>query len=112
MDYTIIGNEVNLAARLQSHADLGGIVLAHETWSLVRDEIMAEEQAPITVKGFAAPVRNYRVAGIYDDLVDEGRLIRTDADGVQVTVDLTRRDRAGAIRALEDVLSRLRNRSA
>src|SRR5262249_29292708 len=24
MDYTIIGNEVNLAARLQSHADLGG----------------------------------------------------------------------------------------
>jgi adenylate cyclase len=30
MDYTIIGNEVNLAARLQSHAELGGIVVAHE----------------------------------------------------------------------------------
>ena len=27
MDYTIIGNEVNLAARLQSHADLGGILV-------------------------------------------------------------------------------------
>jgi len=30
MDYTIIGNEVNLAARLQSHAELGGILVAHE----------------------------------------------------------------------------------
>ncbi len=36
MDYTIIGNEVNLAARLQSHAELGGILLAHETSSLSR----------------------------------------------------------------------------
>ena len=38
VDYTIIGNEVNLAARLQSHADLGGILLAHETyaWSEMR----------------------------------------------------------------------------
>src|SRR5262245_118414 len=32
VDYTIIGNEVNLAARLQQHADLGGILLAHETY--------------------------------------------------------------------------------
>ena len=33
MDYTIIGNEVNLAARLQSHAELGGILVTHETSS-------------------------------------------------------------------------------
>ena len=38
VDYTIIGNEVNLAARLQSHADLGGILLAHETYALVKDD--------------------------------------------------------------------------
>src|SRR6266404_5625907 len=37
MDYTIIGNEVNLAARLQSHAELGGILVAHETASLIKD---------------------------------------------------------------------------
>jgi adenylate cyclase len=30
MDYTIIGKEVNLAARLQSRAELGGIVVAHD----------------------------------------------------------------------------------
>src|SRR5512147_3163767 len=53
VDYTIIGNEVNLAARLQSHADLGGILLAHETYPLVRDAVIAEETRTITVKGFS-----------------------------------------------------------
>ena len=44
---------MNLAARLQSHADLGGILLAHETYALVKDEVIAEETGTITVKGFA-----------------------------------------------------------
>ena len=55
VDYTIIGNEVNLAARLQSHADLGGILLAHETYSLVKDAVLTEETGTITVKGFPPP---------------------------------------------------------
>ena len=37
MDYTIIGAEANLAARLQSIAEPGGIVLSYETYALVRD---------------------------------------------------------------------------
>ena len=36
-------NEVNLASRLQAHADLGGILLAHETYALVKDDIETEE---------------------------------------------------------------------
>ena len=44
MDYTIIGGEVNLASRLQSHAEPGGILLSHETYSLVKDKVVAEEQ--------------------------------------------------------------------
>ena len=36
MDYTIIGNEVNLAARLQTHADLGSIVIAHAPFAWLR----------------------------------------------------------------------------
>lgn len=35
MDYTIIGAEANLAARLQSIAEPGGIVLSYETFALV-----------------------------------------------------------------------------
>ena len=61
MDYTIIGNAVNLTARLQSHSEIDGILLGHETYSLVKDEVSAEEQTPIKVKGFAEPVRCYKV---------------------------------------------------
>ena len=73
MDYTIIGNEVNLASRLQSHAEPGGILMTHETYSLVKDLVPAEEQEPVQVKGFAKPLRNYKVLGLYDDLVHRGK---------------------------------------
>jgi class 3 adenylate cyclase len=36
MDYTIIGAAVNLASRLEAAAHPGTILIAHETWSLVR----------------------------------------------------------------------------
>ena len=73
MDYTIIGNEVNLASRLQSHAEPGGILVSHETYSLVKDIVLAEEQDPIQAKGFAKPVRNYKVLDQFDKLTDQRR---------------------------------------
>ena len=107
MDYTIIGNEVNLAARLETHADVGGILLAHETHSLVKGAVMAEEGDTLTVKGFAKPVRTYSVVGLYDDLAEQGRIIRKEQDGVRVLVDLKKGGKAAAIKAIKDVLSKL-----
>ncbi len=109
MDYTIIGNEVNLAARLESLAEVGGILMAHETHSLVKDTVLAEEGDILTVKGFAKPVRTYAVAGLHDDLAEQGRIIRKDEDGVRVLVELKKGDKAAAIRAIEDVLSQLKD---
>jgi class 3 adenylate cyclase len=109
LDYTIIGNEVNLAARLQSHAELGGILLAHETSSLIKDTILTEEEEPVSVKGFAYPVRAYRVVGIYDELEKDGRIIREERDGFRLLVDLTKGDQAGAIAAVENVLAQLKS---
>jgi len=108
MDYTIIGNEVNLAARLETHADVGGILLAHETHSLVKGAVMAEEGDTLTVKGFAKPVRTYSVVGLYDDLAEQGRIIRKEQDGVRVLVDLKKGNKADAIKAIEDILSQLK----
>ena len=68
MDYTVIGNEVNLASRLETSADEGGILIAHETYSLVKESVLAEEQKPIIVKGFAKSIRIYRVVGIYAEI--------------------------------------------
>jgi class 3 adenylate cyclase len=108
MDYTIIGSAVNLTARLQSHAEIDGILLGHETYSLVKDDIAAEEQEPIKVKGFAEPMRCYKVLGLYDDLTSEGKVIREEADGFKLLLDLQKRDREEAIAALEAILKKLR----
>jgi hypothetical protein len=111
MDYTIIGNEVNLAARLESLAEVGGILMAHETHSLVKDTVLAEEGDTLTVKGFAKPVRTYSVVGLSDDLADRGRIIRHDQDGLTLIIDrnkLTKKSKARAIKAVEDVLSQLK----
>ena len=45
MDYTIIGAEANLAARLQSIAEPGQIVLSYETYALVRDMLSGHASA-------------------------------------------------------------------
>jgi class 3 adenylate cyclase len=108
MDYTIIGSVVNLTARLQSFAEIDGILLGHETYSLVKDEVAVEEREPIKVKGFAEPIRCYKVLGLYDDLADEGMVIREEADGFKFLLDLQKRDRAEAIAALESILARLK----
>jgi adenylate cyclase len=108
MDYTIIGSVVNLTARLQSFAEIDGILLGHETYSLVKDEVAAEEREPIKMKGFAEPIRCYKVLGLYDDLADEGTVIREEADGFKFLLDLQKRDRAEAIATLEAILARLK----
>jgi adenylate cyclase len=103
MDYTIIGGEVNLAPRLQSHAEPGGILLSHETYSLVKDSVLAREQDPINAKGFAKPVRNYKVLDQLDKLTDQNTIIRE-----RVFLDLQKLDKASAAQVLETLLARLR----
>ena len=98
---------MNLAARLESHAEVGGILMAHETHALVKDTVLAEEGDTLTVKGFAKPVRTYSVVGLYDDLAEQGRIIRKEEEGIRILVDLDKRDRADAIKAIKDVLSQL-----
>jgi class 3 adenylate cyclase len=109
MDYTIIGNAVNLTARLQSQSEIDGILLGHETYSLVKDEVAAEEQTPIKVKGFAEPVRCYKVQGLYDHLAEEGTVIREEQEGFKFHLNLQKRDKKDAIRILEGILLRLKS---
>jgi adenylate cyclase len=99
---------VNLASRLQSHAEPGGILMTHETYSLVKNIVPAEEQQPVQVKGFAKPIRNYKVLGLYDDLVGDGRVIREEEDGLRILLDLQKQGKAQAIKTMEAVLTRLR----
>jgi PAS domain S-box-containing protein len=109
MDYTIIGNEVNLASRLQSHANPGSILISHETYSFVKDIVLAEEREPIKAKGFARPVRNYKVLERIDDMVEHGKVIREQQEGLRILLDLQKLDKASAVTTLEGILSRLKS---
>jgi adenylate cyclase len=60
------------------------------------------------VKGFARPVRAYRVVGIYDELEKDGRIIREERDGFRLLIDLTKSDQAAAIAAVENVFAGLK----
>jgi class 3 adenylate cyclase len=62
MDYTAIGRQVNLAARLQVSCEPGKVLLAHSTWVLVRDEIDCVPKGEIQVKGIRDPVMVYEVS--------------------------------------------------
>jgi class 3 adenylate cyclase len=108
MDYTIIGNMVNMTARLQSHAEIDSILMGHETYSLVKDVVATAEHNPITVKGFAEPLNCYKVLGLYDDLVREGQVIREEQEGFKFMLDLKKQDKQKAISTLEAILARLR----
>ncbi len=61
MDYTIIGAEANLAARLESIAEPGGIVVSYETYAHVKDIVEAKPLDPVSFKGVAREVIPYEV---------------------------------------------------
>jgi class 3 adenylate cyclase len=109
MEYTIIGSEVNLASRLQAHGELGSILMSHETYSLVKDMVLAEEREPFKAKGIAKPVRNYKVVDHIDTMVGQGKAIREEQDGLRLFLDLQKVDKTSAARALESALARLKD---
>jgi class 3 adenylate cyclase len=108
MDYTIIGNVVNMTARLQTQTEVNSILIGHETYSLVKDVVATEEEPSIKAKGLAEPIHCYKVLGLYDDLVQEGQLIREEQEGFKFMLDLQKYDKQKAIRTLETILARLR----
>jgi adenylate cyclase len=63
MDYTVLGDHVNLAARLCAHAGRGQTLLTEGVWRAIADvpEFTAEALAPILVKGKSEPVAVYEV---------------------------------------------------
>ena len=60
-EYTAMGMQVNLAARLEGACNPGQILISHSSWALVKDQIPSEPMGKIEVKGFARPVRVYQV---------------------------------------------------
>jgi hypothetical protein len=65
----------------------------------------------MTEKGFVRPISVYKVLGTYQELVDDGRVVLQERDGLRVLVDLTKQVSSEAIKVLEEVLAELKRRS-
>lgn len=63
MMYSAIGQQTNLAARIQAHCKPDRVLMSHSTWALVQDAIPCSPQGEITVKGLHYPVLVYEVSG-------------------------------------------------
>lgn len=59
MDYTIIGNNVNMAARFEAAANPDSILMSPETYALVNDEIECIEGGEFSLKGITGTIKAY-----------------------------------------------------
>jgi class 3 adenylate cyclase len=108
MDYTIIGAEANLAARLQSIAEPGGIVMSYETYAIVSEMVRARPLPPIVVKGISREIVPYVFEGLVDEMKQRTNVISEHATGIDLFLDLDVIDK-GAVdrtrRLLEQALA-------
>lgn len=114
MEYTIIGREVNLAARLEQAADPGEILISSETYALVQGEIHADARDPVLAKGFAQPIP---VFAVHPDRVatSEPGILRADQPGLRLEMDasrLTAAQKAAAAVELRKALASLEGETA
>lgn len=75
MQYTVVGDTVNLSSRLCSAAETDQIIITEEVYSIpgIRDKVIATEYKSIKVKGKAEPIMTYLVhdvQGFYKAAMD------------------------------------------
>ena len=69
----VVGDAVNVAARLEQAATAGEVLIGADTYRLVRDTVDAEAVEPLEVKGKARPVRAYRLLDVVSGEADGAR---------------------------------------
>ena len=110
MEYTIIGREVNLAARLEQAAEPGDILISSETHALVQGEVQSDARDAIVVKGFSQPIPVYVVRPDNKGTPGDPEVIRCDRPGLHLEIDagrLTAAQKADAVSELRKALARL-----
>ena len=108
MDYTIIGNQVNLAARLQSAAPPDGIYMSSKTYSLVEDLVVANHIGSRQFKGIHKAVDVWELTSLSQENLPDSRYLEIADDHMRIKeVDVNAATLSGDERdAIQKALSR------
>jgi class 3 adenylate cyclase len=68
LDYTVIGNHVNLASRLADRAKAGQILISERTLLAVRSLVESREIDEVELEGVARPIKIYEIRATRADL--------------------------------------------
>jgi class 3 adenylate cyclase/tetratricopeptide (TPR) repeat protein len=80
-EYSVMGDEVNLAARLMGAAAEEQVLISQSTARQSAGVFLLQEQAPVRVKGKSKPVANYDAVGVQERRAPERRpIIGRDAE--------------------------------
>ncbi len=60
-DFSVVGDTVNLASRLQALAPVNGVLISHDTYRHLRGAFVVQTVEPVAVKGRSQPVKVYVV---------------------------------------------------
>jgi adenylate cyclase len=102
-----------LAARLQSIAEPGQIILSYETYTFVRDQVAAHALPPIMMKGISRKIIPYLVEGPLDASGEKTQIFSAHMSGVDFYLDPTAVDAQTSDRLrtmLSDALAALEKR--
>lgn len=62
--FNVVGDAVNVAARLETSAGVGHVVIGHETYRAISDRVSVVELGAIELKGKSEPILAYRLEGV------------------------------------------------
>ena len=83
-DYTVYGDAVNLASRMESNAPLNSIMIPEETMLLVKDDFIFKDNSSINVKGKSQPISVFLVQSLKDKLINNKSLFIGREDEIKV----------------------------
>ena len=85
LDYTVIGSQVNLAARLETIAKPGSILISFDTYNQVSSEVQCAELDRVSVKGIREEVRTFEVLL---ERKTAQNIAKIETNNIQLTADM------------------------